>query len=238
VIDWNEFAADQWDRAPTVLRGEALVGAADGYRLMQRAAAAFRAGEWAPLRFIVGRTPVGAELDAHLPRADEPSFAAYVARLERQLGGARFCTIVNEAQRYDAALADRLRAFTRPLLELIGAPDALAHAVLFAGDYEVTPLRVHKDRAHVFQHVLVGRKRMRTWPYEVFAPMARTLGDSNPFIDLEDYSAFLDRSRVVDGEPGDLIYWPEHHWHTGESVGGVTLALSWSIVVDPSGRPR
>jgi hypothetical protein len=105
--------------------------------------------------------------------------------------------------------------------------------VLFLGDYETTPFRVHKDRANIFSFVLQGRKRMRVWPFEVFEQLGLPAGGANPVVDLADYSAFLDRSEVIEGGPGDILYWPASHWHIAESTGGLAASISLGFAEDP-----
>jgi hypothetical protein len=71
-----------------------------------------------------------------------------------------------------------------------------------------------------------GRKRLRVWPSEVL----RRQGVVTHSLD---YERFLDDSVALEGEPGDVIYWPSNYWHIGESVdGGLAVSLSLAIFLN------
>jgi hypothetical protein len=60
---------------------------------------------------------------------------------------------------------------------------------------------------------------MRLWPYEVFKGQPIRM-------DLVDYESYLDQSILIEGGPGDILYWPSSYWHVGESDGELNAASS------------
>jgi hypothetical protein len=226
-----DFLEHDWGKRATVLRGELLLDQAETFALLQRASEAFRAGKEAQVRFFIGHANLVSDIGSHLPRADEPSLEAYADRVRAAVG--TFGVVVNFVHLFDWELTRKLRSFAQPIIQRVGLPTAQAHAVLFLGDYDTTPFRVHKDRANVFSFVLHGRKRIRVWPYEVFKYHGLPAGSSNPVVDLADYEDFLDRSEVIEGGPGDILYWPASHWHIAESTGGLAASISLGFAEDP-----
>jgi hypothetical protein len=74
----------------------------------------------------------------------------------------------------------------------------------------------------VFVFVIAGKKKFLTWPYEVFA-------DRGEEFSTLDYEAYLDQAIELEGEPGDIIYWPASYWHTGEASGALSLSVNLSL---------
>lgn len=47
-----------------------------------------------------------------------------------------------------------------------------------------------------------------------------------------DYQRFLDDAITLEGEPGDVFYWPSSYWHIGECVDGLSLSVSVTLWVN------
>ena len=99
----------------------------------------------------------------------------------------------------------------------------MVEGVLFFGNYDKTPRGIHKDPVDIFLFVIEGRKKMYLWPEEFFQE-----GDHDARLD-SDFAVLRRDAIVLEGEPGDVIYWPSGYWHVGESVGGLSLSLSLAL---------
>src|SRR5262249_19781349 len=97
-----------------------------------------------------------------------------------------------------------------------------AEAVVFLRNHEATSFGVHRDEASVFLLPVEGCKRILAWP-----PGELEAGEVR-FASL-DYEAHRGRALVMEGEPGDVLYWPSSHWHVGESVTPWSASISLGI---------
>lgn len=209
-LDWDRFVAQHWDRRPVHIRaiqpGPFLPAGA------LRAAA--RAMDIAPsstpyAQFTVERAQ-HADPRPALPRRGERSLDAYARRLAVLAGGHRHALIVNRLHVLDARLWRREREWFAPLWRRAGLPSGSAITTLFHGNYEHSPIGVHKDRFATFMFVLSGRKRMRFWPQ---CPWRE------PVASVLDYAPYLPESFAVEVGPGEALYWPASYYHVGETVG-------------------
>jgi len=116
----------------------------------------------------------------------------------------------------------RVRQFLKGLYEIEGVPAGRAEVDLFFGNYRKTNTGVHRDSADVFCFVVDGRKRIRAWP-------ADAIPTSSPVSGPAPYGRFLKGSICLEGEPGDIIYWPSDYWHVAESGGWLGSSLSLGL---------
>lgn len=208
-LDWDRFATMHWDRRPVKILdvGRAPFLASAVLRAASQAAAAASAVPYA--QFTIERAQQGDPRPA-LPRAGERDLGAYARRLATLAGGRRHALIVNRLHGFDAALWRRERDWFAPLWARIGLPSGSAITTWFHGDYEHSPVGVHKDRFATFMFVLAGRKRMRFWPRRPWREAVAT---------VVDYAALLPTSFSVEVGPGEALYWPASHYHVGETAG-------------------
>jgi len=106
-------------------------------------------------------------------------------------------------------------------------PPAGASFEVFAGAYRRGAFGVHKDDQDVITFVTEGRKRFRLWPYERFAGRAEVpAGSQLKQVGLTLAAGEeLDGSIVVEGEPGDVFFWPAEWWHVAESDGEMCTSV-------------
>lgn len=212
-LDWDKFADLYWDRAPVLYRD---VGAAP-FEPGAVLAAAVTACAPAPddtIPDIARLTSEGRRLlkaRGRVPVSTDDDFDSYAGRVTKALDGSRHALIVSGFHPHNPALWDRERSFFRPLWERVGLPMTTAITTLFHGNYEHSPVGVHKDRFGTFMYVLSGRKRMRMWPSRPWDHDATT---------ILDYERYRDGSISAEAEAGQLMYWPVSHYHVGETVGG------------------
>ncbi len=229
---WREFTKTCWNRRPTVIRAPfpmPIVTSADVFRGVVAARRRLReAGD--DLELIMGGRRIVLDLDRWLPQAKDVSLQGYHARLKRAGTAGELAMLVNDFQReLGWAFFSRLRQFLQGLYEITGVPPQ-AELDLFLGNYRRTPLGVHRDEADVFCFVVEGKKKFRLWPGEIFRSSSLRYGPAP-------YGNYLKESVCLEGEPGDILYWPSSYWHVAESDGrlgsSLTLALyhGYSIFV-------
>ena len=236
---WSHFVERHWEKSPLVIKRPsapplatademfgALVAASDQYRLGERESRA-EVERRARVRFNVGDARTGhaqlmTDVGRHLPQSADESIAGYARRLARQSGDMQFELIVHHFQAFSADLWLRMSEFFRGLYEFIGIPAEKSEAVVFLRNHETTSFGLHQDAAGVFMFILEGRKRVLTWPQEFFADRA------NAACTL-DYQQFRGDAVILEGGPGDIIYWPSGHWHVAESSGPLSVSISLGL---------
>lgn len=222
---WSHFVENYWSQRPCVFK---QVFAAPPITLEDAFRAAVAVGEQyrideknVRVRFYVENAWQQADVGKHLPEASDLSLDGYAERMKRKLRGRRFGLVINEFQKQDAALYLRLRDFLHGLYELTDVPANAADAVLFLGNYKSTPFGLHYDAAgsHNFTFVLAGRKRLLTWPLKFF-------GNRQEMVQSLDYERYRDEATVLEGGPGDLLYWPSDYWHVAEACDPLPITLA------------
>jgi ribosomal protein L16 Arg81 hydroxylase len=218
-LDWDEFAAHYWDRRPVLIKAVSPAP----FELREVFTAATLAtrppGPYLmppTAQFAVGRFQQSEP--AHwFPRTEDDAFDGYRQRLDAELAAfskeTRYALVVHAFHAFHAGQWERQRAFFEPLWERTGLPLSGAITTLFHGNYEHTPVGVHRDRFATFLFALEGHKRMRFW---------RTCPWTEPVTSKLDYESHLATSFTAEPEPGDLLYWPASYYHVGESVDGAT----------------
>jgi 50S ribosomal protein L16 3-hydroxylase len=226
---WARFVKRYWEKRPLVIKqpfSTPLINSEETFAGLVASSDEYRAKGESSLNVYLEYALLIAEVWKHLPVADDRSVAGYAERLTGQFGGRRFGLVAGDFHVYSPQLWLRLRTFLRGLYEVIGIPGTQTNSAIFLGNYEKTPLGLHEADASNFIFVIEGRKRLRVWPSEVL----RRRGVVTHSLD---YEKFLDDSIALEGEPGDLIYWPSNYWHIGESVdGGLAVSLSVAIFQD------
>lgn len=210
TLDWDRFVAAHWDRRPVriVDCGRAPFVADAVLRAASRAAGV----EASPLPYAQFTLDRAQQADPRpaLPRAGERDLAAYARRLADLAEGRRHAVIVNRLHGFDHALWRRERDWFAPLWARVGLPSGSAITTWFHGDYDHSPIGVHKDRFATFMFVLAGRKRMRFWAERPWR---------EPVTTMVDYAAYRPQSFAVELGPGEALYWPASYYHVGETAG-------------------
>lgn len=135
--------------------------------------------------------------------------------------------VLHNCHQYDRSIYTSARKFLKPLQDQIGLPSAFVGTDLFAGKYRTNPKGLHKDTGAVFMFPLINEKKMLVWPWETFSSMAPESRFQNASLKDVNYKDFLDCAVVLQGEPGQCIYFPSHWWHMAYSENlNPTLALN------------
>ena len=210
TLDWDRFVAAHWDRGPVRIVDCGRVPFVPDAVL--RAASRAAGVEASPLPYAQFTLDRAQQTDPRpaLPRAGERDLAAYARRLADLAGGRRHAVIVNRLHGFDHALWRRERDWFAPLWARVGLPSGSAITTWFHGDYDHSPIGVHKDRFATFMFVLAGRKRMRFWAERPWR---------EPVTTRVDYAAYLPQSFAVELGPGEALYWPASYYHVGETAG-------------------
>ena len=224
---WAHFEREHWEKRPLLIKNpfaEPILSPEATFKTLVRASQRAGSTDDLPIGFYVDYGRLIAEVRKYLPLAADGSNRGYAERLSRALQGRRFALIAQEFQAENALLWFRLREFVRGLFAVVGVPGQGAKATLFMGDYEKTPVGLHDGNSSNFKFIIEGRKKMRLWPGEFFRgkeEVERTL----------DYERFADGGVTLEGEPGDIIYWPSSNWHIGEPVDGLAVSISLALFV-------
>jgi 50S ribosomal protein L16 3-hydroxylase len=231
---WRSFAERHWERAPLVMRQPLpeplatpeqlfaiLVDASDKYRQDGRTTGipSERSGR---IRLNIGNAALLTDVERHLPLIGDGSLRGYAERMHHAFEGRPFELIVHQLQAYDAGLWRRLGRFVHGLNAHIGLPADKTEAVLFLRNHAATSFGIHQDDASVFMFVLQGSKRLLAWPEDTFR------GKEASFASL-DYARHRDSAMVLEGEAGDVIYWPSQLWHVGEAEPGLSASISLGL---------
>ncbi len=241
---WETFVRLHWNKEPVVLRNPFAARIAtpeELYKGMARACDAYRRNGGALIRRVyIENTRVMTGVDDLLPRIEDSSLAGYTRRMSAHLEGRRFGVILNQYHRWDARHWLRVRDFLRGLFERVGLPPGGAMTDIFFGTYERTPFGIHKDTKHVFTWAIEGRKRVLLWPFETLRTRYRMDPSAHAGevgIGTHDYSGIRDSAIVLEGSPGDLMYWPPSYWHIAEGVEGSSSPITLSLGLDEAGGP-
>ena len=229
---WEQFAARHWEKTPLLIKqpfASHLASEAELFGALVEASEQYRSegiklrppyNRSIKLRFCIEHSVLMTDIEKHLPDAGDKSLEGYLGRIERRLDGREFELIINQLQSYNFQMWSRLRMFFRGLYKLVGIPTENADAAIFIRNQKRTGFGLHKDKASVFMFVLKGRKRMLLWPYEVFKATTDTI------VSTLDYRQYVGDALVLEGGPGDVIYWPSGYWHIGESDGELSASIS------------
>jgi 50S ribosomal protein L16 3-hydroxylase len=224
---WRTFTSVYWNRKPVVLRApfpKPIVSAAEVFRAAVAAARRLREPT-DDVALIAGkhRVVLRRELRRWLPRSRDASLHGYLDRLRAAGAGREVAFFVSDFQvELGWTVFGRLREFLADLYRFVGVPAVRAELDLFFGNYRRTRTGVHRDSADVFCIVVQGRKRIRAWP-------ARALDSGSPNTGPASYADFLPHSVVLEGGPGDILYWPSSYWHIAESDGRAGSSLSLGL---------
>ena len=223
---WRNFTKTYWDRKPTVIKSPfraPIVTPREVFRGVVTACQRLRE-RTNDFTLIIGDRRIVMEKDLArcLPRAKDGSIECYHARLKRAGETGELGVSLNDIQvELGWNFLTRLRQFLKGLYEIEGVP-ARAEAVLFLGDYSRTHEGVHRDTGSVFCFVVDGTKRMRLWPADGVKSCSPRRGPGP----REDYP---EHSLCLEGQPGDVIYWPASYWHVAESDGRMVTSLSIAV---------
>jgi hypothetical protein len=220
----TRFAKQYWENQPLVLKhpfAAPITTTAQIFRVIVEVRDELGRAQKRYLRFFVDDEIHRSGVKRNLPRPTDGNFKGYRERIRQSLNGARFGLVVVDYPEFDARIRTRIRKFLRTLQRLVRL-DVQSKTLLFLGDYERTPVGIHKDPHGTFVFVVEGRKRFRAWPSAFFPDAEKITGELR-------YRRFLAGAITLEGAAGDLIYWPSSYWHIGEAMGNFSISLNVGV---------
>jgi 50S ribosomal protein L16 3-hydroxylase len=154
-----------------------------------------------------------------LPKSGDGTFDGYHSRMvEHELTD--YSLIIADWHQFERTLWERIVESVKALTDMVGISPSRMDTQAFVGTYKQTPFGVHMDPTSAFHFPIIGEKTMRFWEYSVGAT-------SSDLDRSRDYAQFIDNSIAIKAVPGEIIYWPSHYWHVGESDG--TFSVTWGL---------
>ncbi len=188
--------------------------------------------------YIDGERVNPAQETSFLVKPTDLNLGSYIQRIDSETPGRHGC-IISNFQSLDPDIWIQFTGMLVKLYEHSGFPFKKAQTDIFMGNYHRTVFGLHKDNEDVITFVLKGKKRFLVWPFEVFQdtpdlpPNSKEKGMAFPDMD---YSDKRDQAIVLEGEPGDVIFWPKEYWHVAETVNdetALTIALGFFCEENP-----
>ena len=131
----------------------------------------------------------------------------------RTFGNKKFGMIINQGERFNLDLSKSIALKLKPLLEKTGMPTEGIIFTLFIGNYDKTPLGIHKDlpgKSVIHFHLGPSSKTMYTWDTEEYVKSAGKDIFNNH--DIEKYIPIANKFTINEG---DLYFMPEDLFHVG-----------------------
>jgi hypothetical protein len=169
-----------------------------------------------------------------LPRGEDDTLEAFERRIADRWPRDWYLYLSDGVQQYDGSIWERAIQIIKPALRRQGGLPAGGMMLdLFYGKYKATPTGIHLDSSDNLAFVVRGPKRLIFWPPDRFT-VKLSSPPQNPSHQQSltgKYGDYLDGATVIDGEAGDVIYWPKEYWHISSSdnwSGMVTLPIWWN----------
>ena len=222
---WKEFVRDNWERQPVCFAGPALITPDEAFHAAVLSSQRFlrtcrehpESEELRPdVRFYRYGAMVTTDLADLLPNTRDVSAESYGHRIEEQLQAAISSWSSINSNRTAETCGYAFGISPDHCMQRRGFLPVAPTPVLFLRNHPTTSFGVHKDRASVFAFLLSGRKKILAWEEHGYR--------GEPFSSR--YSAFLTNAQLLEGNPGDVLYWPSTHWHVGEAEPGFSMSIN------------
>jgi hypothetical protein len=137
----------------------------------------------------------------------------------------KFGMIINAGEKFNLKLSKNIALKTKPLLEKIGFPREGINFSIFIGNYDKTPLGIHKDPLGedvMHFHLGPGNKTMYTWNKKAFEKLTKKGG-----FDRKDTESLIQYADEFPFEEGDIYFMPEGEYHIGKQEGLSIAVTFW-----------
>lgn len=154
------------------------------------------------------------------PPYNDEELEDWVARV---FGDKKFGMILNLGEKFNAELSKNIAIKTAPYLEKIGFPVEGINFSIFIGNYDKTPLGIHKDppgQDVMHFHLGPGNKVMYTWGREEYEELTKTIGK-------QDLDQLLPYAQEFSFGEGDMYFMPEGEYHIGMQEGLSVAVTFW-----------
>lgn len=144
--------------------------------------------------------------------------------VKRVFGDKKFGMIINLGEKFNLELSKKIALKTEPYLDKIGFPREGINFSIFIGNYDKTPLGIHKDppgQDVMHFHLGPGDKTMYTWGSNEFEDLI-----SNQKFDKKNVESLLPFSTEFSFKEGDMYFMAEGEYHIGKQ-NGLSIALTF-----------
>lgn len=183
---------------------------------------------------------IPARLESFVPLHEDGGIIEYYERLRATQKVEEFTFAQHGLHKYNFHFWDTCRRAVTDLVETTGVPTDGVDTDTFLGAYSSTPRGIHTDQASTFMHILHGRKRMLVWPPNYFSEEnAEIVGTPLRKTVLQcDLERALADAEVLEGEVGDILYWPASYWHlsTSDRPREFSIAVNIGLFIGEADR--
>lgn len=142
----------------------------------------------------------------------------------RVFGNRKFGMILNLGEKFNLQLSKNIALKTQPLLEKVGFPREGINFSIFIGNYDKTPLGIHKDppgQDVIHFHLGPGDKTMYTWGRKEYEHLTK-----EKKIHKQDLEKLLPHANEFFFNEGDVYFMPEGEYHIGKQ-DGLSMAITF-----------
>lgn len=212
---WKKFFAEYWGKAPVLIPSgivSPLACPGDFFESLQRASDDYLACRRdVALQFYLDRGLRMADFGGSLPKIGDAGFLDYGERLAALHGASDVTLTLYGAQYYCYAAYLNAREFLRGLYKRLAyMPAGHVDLDIFFGRYAVTPSGIHRDDASNFSFIIEGSKNYLFWRED---DIPQRLPGARQSLGSTDWNAHAQTAIRIQGQEGDVIYWPHSYWH-------------------------
>lgn len=135
----------------------------------------------------------------------------------RVFGDKKFGMIINQGERFNLKLSKLIALKLEPFLAKTGIPTEGIIFTLFIGNYESTPLGIHKDlpgKSVMHFHLGPGPKTIYTWDTDKFTNLI-----THQKYNIKQLDALIPFAKKHQFNEGDIYFMPENIYHIGTQQG-------------------
>ena len=153
---------------------------------------------------------------------DGECFPSFVQRVSKSK---RFSLVMNNLEQASDELASRFGGVLSPFFEQLGVPLGGVEQALFCGNYTTTAFGIHEGFEHALLcHLGPNTKLFHCWSQSEYLQVSGTREPT--FSSTNEYSTLLERSKLFQLEPGDVLFLPALVYHVGmQNDYSISVAL-------------
>lgn len=168
-----------------------------------------------------------------LPEPDRESAQDYVERIKKKASCPELFYYMKVRANNNPLLWHKVREVQKHIFRHMPYPAGGVEIDIFFGDYSKTPTNIHRDGAG-FIYVVSGKKTFVVWPYRHFSGLELVKKDAHlrPAYFLGESAKFSEHESsgiTLEGNRGDIIFWPDDHWHIGKGDGSTAITFCMSF---------
>ncbi|PGM47115.1 cupin-like domain-containing protein [Bacillus thuringiensis] len=227
VDSLEQFLEEYWEYSPIVVKKlfeEPIVNEEDIFNAM------LLSGNDGNKRLWINNKLIN-NVKSYLPFSEDKNIDNYIQRISGTSSQDEVTYSQVGMQNYMPIVWENIKGWVKRIISKVGLPTNTVDIDIFLGRYSSTPIGIHTDQASTFMHVVHGTKRMLVWPPDYFknknvkiigSELRKTIVDCN----INDY---IQDAIVLEGTPGDTLYWPSDYWHVGISDNPQDLIVVLNI---------